>query len=148
MVERQWTESGRLWVFFYRARKLRGLTTISDTMQQMASDINKIRRSLSINAPLSPENANTSCRRPVANGLQKLAQPSGSVQELQHRMRNPSGWNRQMVLQRKHLRWLERERITFVDLWKTWVLKISTVVLLRSSSLLHHVAGSGKTILL
>jgi len=53
MVKRQRTVSGRLWVCFYCFRKsCRAMITMIDTMQQMASDINKMRRSLSIDAPI------------------------------------------------------------------------------------------------
>src|SRR6266702_630258 len=54
MVKRQRTASGRLWVCFDRIRKLvlHELIMMIDTMQQMASDINKMRRSLSIDAPI------------------------------------------------------------------------------------------------
>ena len=44
MVKRQWATSGKLWVSFDRNSVLRYLSTEIDTMQQMASDINKMRR--------------------------------------------------------------------------------------------------------
>ena len=56
---------GRL--FHIRKSVLYELMTMIDTMQQMASDINKMRRSLSIY--LSTDGAYTSRRGPVAEGL-------------------------------------------------------------------------------
>ena len=54
MVNRQWMASRRPWVCFYRVHRsmLHELTTMIGTMQQMASDINKMRRSLSIYATI------------------------------------------------------------------------------------------------
>ena len=57
---------GRL--FYIRKSVLYELTTMADTMQQMASDINKMRRLLLIHAPIvdqrrSHEFQETSCRR-------------------------------------------------------------------------------------
>ena len=91
-------------------------------MQQMTSDINKMKRLLSSMLLLSTGGAYTSCRGPVAGSLQAVALPSRSVEKLHHRMPNLSRWNRYMVLPRKHLCRVEREGVTFVDLWKTYVL--------------------------
>ena len=54
MVKRQWTASEGLWVSFSHIRKSVSceLITMIDTMQQMASDINKMRRSLSMYSPI------------------------------------------------------------------------------------------------
>ena len=122
---------GRL--FHIRKSVLYELTTMIDTMQQMASDINKMRRSLLIH--LSTDGAYTSRRGPVAEGLQGLALPSRSVEKLQYRVPNPSRWNRYMVLPRKYLHCVEREGFSFVDLWKTYVLnsKLGTILIPSSS---------------
>ena len=135
MVKRQRTAFGRLWVCFYLALKsiLHELTTTIDAMQQMSSDINKIRRSLWVILLLSNA-AQTSCRRPDANRLQKLALPSRPVEKLQHWMQDTSRWNRHMVFSRERLRWVEWKGLFFVDPRKTCVLNVSFAQTLILSS--------------
>jgi len=50
MAKHQWTASGRLWVSFDGVRELASqkLTRTADMMQQIANDINKMKRSLLI----------------------------------------------------------------------------------------------------
>ena len=64
MERRQWIVSGRFWVRLYcvMGHSCRSLTKVLDTMQQMASDINKIRRSSSNNYPMGIDRANASYR--------------------------------------------------------------------------------------
>ena len=62
----------------------RNLTKTIDKMQEMASEINKMRRSSSTYFAMGIDGAKSSCRRPIAREITKLALTPRPVTKLQH----------------------------------------------------------------
>ena len=114
----------------------------------MTSQLNRMKRELSLPPIVASSGLIVPHRLPFTEGYPELAIPARSVQEPQHCSWSSTRWNRRMVHPGQHIREVEHNRIIVVDPREAYVIfEFRSIASFDASLPYGLVAGSGKTIL-